>query len=293
MKTSGLYREGWRPYHLWLAAAFVLAAVWVTYAAWGDMLHIATDDEECGHALLAIPAFAWLAWIRKGRLRRCQPRGRWLGTLMVAAGWLIWSIGFRKQWQPFWHGGALVLVLGAFLTAVGSDVFWEFLAAFAVLGFMVPVPVLARQYISLPLQGYTAHATQIVCEALGMSVERGNNLLTVNGVQVAISEACNGMRLVFALIMVCYLFAFVVPLRGYVRFLLLALSPFIAAIANIVRLVPTVWVFGHCRQDIAETFHDVTGWVMLIAAFLTMLGILKLLRWAMLPVQHFRLVDMA
>jgi exosortase/archaeosortase family protein len=99
--------------------------------------------------------------------------------------------------------------------------------------------------------------------------------------------------MVFALILVCYLFAFVNPLRGYVRFMLLVLSPVVAAVCNIIRLVPTIWVYGSFPKQFAENFHDATGWVMLIAAFLTMVGFLRLLRWAMLPVTHFRLVDVA
>jgi len=293
MVASGLEKQGWRPHHLVLAAVLMTAGVLATASAWADMFRIAWVDEECGHALLVFPAFAWLAWIRRGRLRLCQPRGQWLGTFMIAVGWLIWSIGFRKQWQPFWHGGALILVLGTFFTAVGTDVLIQFLAAFAVLAFLVPVPSLVREAISIPLQGRIAQVTQTICEALGMTVERQNCLLTVHGVRVAIAEACNGMRMVFALILVCYLFAFVAPLRGYVRFLLLVLSPLVAAVCNIVRLVPTVWVYQEYSQHTAEVFHDVTGWVMLVAAFLTMVGILRLLRWALLPVTHFRLVDVA
>ena len=93
--------------------------------------------------------------------------------------------------------------------------------------------------------------------------------------------------------MVCYLFAFVNPLRGWVRFLLLVLSPITAAVCNIVRLVPTVWVYEHFSTKTADTFHDITGWVMLLAAFLTMMGFLRLLRWAMVPITHFKLVDLA
>jgi hypothetical protein len=52
-----------------------------------------------------------------------------------------------------------------------------------------------------------------------------------------------------------------------------------------------VWVFGHFSQEAAENFHDISGWVMLILAFLTMVGFLKVMRWAMVPVTHFRLVD--
>jgi exosortase len=182
------------------------------------------------------------------------------------------------------------MVLGGLFTAIGSQVLWEFLPAFAVLGFMVPVPTLLRQNIAIPLQGATAHATQVICEALGLDVQRQNCLLTVNGVHVEIAEACNGMRMVFALILVCYLFAFVAPLRGYVRFLLLILSPIVAMIFNVVRLVPTVWVYNSFAQHTAETFHDISGWVMLIAAFLTLIGFLRVMRWAMLPVTHFRLI---
>jgi len=294
MKTSTLTKEGWTTGHLVAAVGLVSAAVYITFPAWADMLHIALNDEECGHTLLAIPAFCWLFWIRRGRMRLCRPTGRWVGSLMVLAGAVIWSIGFRKQWQPFWHGGALLMALGAFFTAVGSEILWEFFAAFAVLVFLVPFPTLVRQKLAIPLQGYTAQATQLACEAIGMTVDRQQNgLITLNGVHVAISEACNGMRMFFALIMVCYLFGFVNPLRGYVRFMLILLSPIVAAVCNIIRLVPTVWVFDHYPKPIAETFHDVTGWVMLIVAFLVMLGFLRLLRWAMLPVTHFRLVDVA
>jgi exosortase len=293
MKATGLYKEGWRPAHLWLAAVMVSAAVAVTWNAWVDIYNIACHDEECGHALLALPAFVWLAWIRRGRLRCCRPTGQWVGTLMIGVGWLTLSWGFRRQVQPIWHLGALLMVLGAFLAVVGSEVLVEFLAAFAVLIFLVPVPSTLRERIALPLQSYIAQTTQIVCEAFGMDVERQNSLLTVNNTQVAIAEACNGMRYLFALILVCYLFAFAAPLRGYVRVLLLALSPLVAMVSNVIRLVPTVWVFGNFSSAAAERFHDISGWVMLVAAFLAMVGFLRLLRWAMLPVTHFRLVDVS
>jgi exosortase len=293
MKTSGLAKQGWTPAHWWMAGILVAAGIYITRAAWGDIFLIAANDEECQHAFLAFPVFIWLFWIRRGRLRRCRPDGQWLGTLMVLLGSLIWSIGFRKQWQPFWHGGALILVVGCLFSAIGTQVLWEFLAAFGVLLFLIPVPGVVRQYFAIPLQAYTAQATQIACEAVGMTVERQQSLLTVHGTQVAVSEGCNGMRMFFTLILVFYLFAFVAPLRGYVRFLLLALSPVVAAVFNVLRLVPTVWVFGTFSRPTAETFHDVTGWIMLITAFFTLIGFLRLLRWAMLPVTHFRLVDLA
>ena len=60
-------------------------------------------------------------------------------------------------------------------------------------------------------------------------------------------------------------------------------------VRNVIRLVPTVWVYGEYEEKVADTIHDVTGWVMLPIAFLILLGIVKLLRWAMIPVTKYTL----
>jgi hypothetical protein len=56
-----------------------------------------------------------------------------------------------------------------------------------------------------------------------------------------------------------------------------------------VRLVPTVWLYGYHPGPIAEHFHNVGGWVMLGASFLVLMGIIRLLRWALIPVTQYTL----
>jgi len=282
-------RNGWSTWHLLGGVLMVGAAVAVAGNAWADILTIARKDEESSYVFLVPVLMAWLVWVRRGRFRSCRPMGRLLGTVLLAAGWCCWSLGYRHQVQSLWHGGAVLMLVGGLLTVLGKDVFFKFLPAFVVLAFLVPVPLTGRQLIALPLQRATAQVTQSVCEVLGMSVERQGNLLTINGTEVAIAEACNGMRMVFALFLACYAFAFVTPLRAYVRMLILTASPLVAVVSNVVRLVPTVWMFGHVSRNAAETFHTVSGWVMLVAAFLGLMAIVRVLRWALLPVEEFRL----
>lgn len=283
------YKNGWTIWHLYAALAMVGACVLVAGNAWADLSTIGLKDEESSHILLVPLVVLWLLWIRRGRFRTCEPRGRWIGTVMLGLGWLLWSIGYRQQVQSFWHSGAVLMAVGGLLTVVGKDVFIKFFPAFLVLAFLVPVPATARQIIALPLQHATAQVTQNVGEVLGMDVIRQGNLLSVNGTEVAIAEACNGMRMVFTLFLACYVFAFVTPLRMYVRVIVLAASPLIAIVANVIRLVPTVWMFGHTSHDVAEDFHTISGWVMLVVAFLGLMGIVKLLRWALVPVAQFTL----
>lgn len=282
-------RNGWTAWHVYAALAMVTACVVIAGNAWADLSTIGWKDEESSHVLLVPLVVAWLVWVRRGRLRSCEPGRRMIGTFLVAIGWFMWSFGYRHQVQSSWHLGAVILAVGGLLTALGRDVLVKFFPAFVALIFLVPVPATGRQLIALPLQHAIAQVTQNVGEVLGMEVIRQGNLLMINGHEVAIAEACNGMRMVFTLFLACYVFAFVTPLRGYVRALVLAASPLVAIIANVIRLVPTVWMFGHASPKVAEEFHTLSGWVMLVVAFLGLMGIVKVLRWAMVPVAQFTL----
>jgi exosortase len=289
MRAAFDRRNGWRTSHLVGALCGAAAAVAITSNAWRDLIHIARREEESSHIWLVPLVVIWLIWVRRSRLRTAVPGGAWAGTIMIAAGWFFWSFGYRHTVQTFWHGGAVLMCLGAILVVVGRDLFYKFLPAILVLAFLIPVPKTARIAIAQPLQGVTASVTRSVAEVLGMEVQQRGNLITFKGAEVAIAEACNGMRMVFTLFLACYVFAFVTPLRGYVRAIILLASPLTAIVCNVIRLIPTIWVFGNASPNRAEMFHDISGWVMLIVAFLGLTGIVRLLRWAMVPVAPFTL----
>jgi exosortase len=146
-----------------------------------------------------------------------------------------------------------------------------------------------RQAISGPLQTASAWATQIVLETFGVPLERSMNLLTLNGHDIAVAEACNGMRMVLALILVSFAFAFSMPLKMYARVLVLLASPLAALLCNIIRLVPTVLLYGYASKSTADAFHDISGWLMVPLAFAVLLGVTAVMRWAMIPVAKFNL----
>jgi len=183
----------------------------------------------------------------------------------------------------------VLIVIGALLSVVGRDLLLRFAPVFAVLIFLVPIPGRFRQEIAIPMQNATARATQTVFDILGEPIQRNGNQLSINGQVVNVAEACNGMRMVFTLILVSYAFAFGEPLRGYVRFLILAASPLSAIGCNVIRMIPTIWLFGHARHDVAEWFHNFAGWAMLGIAFLLLMGIIRLLKWALIPVSPYML----
>ena len=124
---------------------------------------------------------------------------------------------------------------------------------------------------------------------IGVAATQSGNTLSVNGLCVNIAEACNGLRMVFALLLVCYAFCFSLPLRNSVRLLVLLASPAAALLCNVGRILPTVWVYGYCSQGWGDRFHSFSGWLMLPMSFLLLLALLKTMRWAMIPVTRYTL----
>ena len=98
---------------------------------------------------------------------------------------------------------------------------------------------------------------------------------------------------IFALLLVSYSFGFGLPLRNSVRFLVLLASPLATIFCNVLRILPTAWLYGHYQENenIGRIFHDAAGWAMLPVAFLALLGIIKVMRWAMIPVMKYTLAS--
>jgi len=276
-----------------LAAAAVLAALGVlaTFDAWHDIYTLATKDEEYSHIFLVPIVALAMIYVRRMRMRHCRPSGAIVGVLLVAVGWACSSYGFNHRVQAMWHGGAVIIVLGCVLSVLGKNVIFRFFPAIAVLIFLVPVPGMIRQKIALPLQTWTARTAQTGLEICGVETEVSGNTLSINGRPVTVAEACNGLRMVFPLILVSYAFSFALPLRNSVRFLMLLASPLVAIVCNVLRTVPTIWLYGNRSMEVADAFHEWSGWAMLLISFLLLLTIIKALKWAMLPMTRYPLAS--
>jgi len=278
-------------WHVLAAAAFGALGICVTWDAWVEIYQYARHDEEASHIFIVLPVALWMIWVRRMRFRHCRPRGTLIGPLIIAMGWWLSSYGFNHGKTVFWHLGAMLVVLGCIFSVLGKNVLFRFFPAVAVLVFIVPIPGTLRQSIALPLEHWTARIAQALLDIMGVQTEVSGNLLSINGTPVTIAEACNGMRMVFPLFLIAYLFSFGLPLRNSVRFLVLLASPLTALICNVIRTLPIIWLYGYGSKSFAHSFHDYSGWLMLPIAFVLLLGIIRLLKWAMLPVTRYTLAS--
>lgn len=269
-----------------LLAALMAMAVFSTWAIWSDIARIATHDPEHSYILVVPAIVAWLIWVRRERFHYVRPRWSWLGVVVVLASWGMGVVGFARDILVAEHLAALGVLMGAALTILGPSFFVSFAPALAATLFLVPIPGRIRQGIALPLQEVSARITYHILDFFGAPIEHMGNVLSINGNDVAVAEACNGMRMAAALVVVTYTFVFSTPMRLGVRVLLIGLSPVIAVLCNVIRLIPTALFYGYARRDTAELFHDVSGWAILLVALGILWSISRLLRWLEVPVEQ-------
>ena len=283
--------DRWTRWHATAAVGMAFMGILATWDAWRDIYTWTQTDEEYSHLFLVPIVAIWMVWVRRHRIRYCKPSGTGLGFIIAVVGWAVTTFGFYTGTQSLWHGGAVIVVIGCAMSILGKHMLFRFFPAVAVLVFLIPVPGMIRQRIAMPLETWTAQISQTAFDLVGIAVERRGNLLSLNGQPVNIAEACNGLRMVFALMLIGYAFCFGLPLRNSVRFVILAASPLATIFCNVLRILPTIWIYGFYNKEIANEFHKYSGWLMLPISFLMLLGLIKVLRWAMIPVMRYTLAS--
>ena len=284
-------QRGWHIGHYALLTLALLAGVWLNRGPLVDLITLGYKDEEQSHIFLAPAVALWLLWLRRARLRYINVRPSLIGPIIVALAWVLSWWGFNNGTEVAWHGGALLSLLGILLSFTGTLPLRLFLPVFAVMAFLVPVPGSIRHGIAYPMQQFATSFTHSMLELIGVGAVQSGNVLIINGEQVAVGEACNGMRMVFSLSLIVYAFVFGTALKPGTRLVLLAMSPVIAILCNVIRLVPTSLIYGYGTPAAAQTFHWMAGWVMLVVAMLMLHGVLRTIKWLEFPVMSFRLAS--
>lgn len=283
-------RNSWRNWHLIGAVMMIVIGFLATIEAWSDLVRAALQHDQTRQIVLVPIAAAWLIWARRERLRMCEPIGNWNGPVFVVSGWLMWDCGSRYALPLCLHLGGILIVLGCFFAVVGRDVLMRFSPAVATLAFLLPAPWEVHERLAGALRLITTELMLMTYELIGIATDRHGALLTINGVDVPASIACQGVGFA-AMVLVAYAFAFGTALRTSVRLLIILASPFAAVVCHVARVLSTSWVYGRYPAHYTGWLDTTAGWLILPVLFGMLAGIVKLLTWASVPVRRYTLAQ--
>lgn len=259
---------------LWGMAALLGLLIWAYWPVLRPLYRDWQSDDNYSVCQLVPLAALWLVWRDRARLMALEKSPCWwgLGLILLAQAAVGYGLIFMFESAERY---AFVLMIAALVLMVGGwRVFWQLKWALLLLFLMVPLPGRIHNLISDPLQSLSTQGAVMALELLGVTTLREGHVLLLNGrTSVAVAEACSGLRMLTAFVVVAYVFACIVNRPPWQKTALALSSVPIAMLCNLVRLVVTSLLFLGTSNETAESFfHDFAGVTMMPLAFLAMLG---------------------
>lgn len=262
-----------------LSGALVLLTVW---SYWPTIVVLFKDwqrDDDYSAGQLVPLIALYLIWRERKTLAKCLLKPCWLGIALLILAQAARTHGLLFMFESGERYSLVLTIAGLVLMVAGWQVFRSISWILLFLFLMVPFPGRVHNMISGPLQKMATEGAVFLLEAFGARVSRQGNVLTLNeNTPMAVVEACSGLRMLTAFIIVAAFMAYMVNRSRRQKAVLLFSSIPIAVMCNIVRLLVTGGLFIYASAEVAkEFFHDFAGLAMMPIAVLIMFGELWLM----------------
>jgi exosortase len=237
------------------------------------------QDPNYGHGFF-VPLFVgYILWQERSRWRDVtrQPSNWGLLAMLGAVGLLmVGSLGAELFTSRF----SLLLLFGGMVLFLAG---WKTLRAvcfpLGFLFFMIPLPAIIYNEVTLPLQllasRFAVHSLQI----LRVPALREGNLIFLPNYTLEVVEACSGIRSLMALLALAVAYGYWLQERSWMRIALVIMMAPIAIISNGLRIVGSGMLAYRVTPQAAEGFfHMFSGWLIFLCALLFTLLAHRLLR---------------
>jgi len=227
-----------------------------------------------------VPLFsAYLAWDVRRAGAGAPPRPEPAGFLITAAGLAALALGGAAGSLTLRALSLPVVLLGLVLATLGAGYARRLTFPIGFLVFMAPLPDRTLPAVSLPLQQLAAFVAEHALRALGASVVRHDLYLRLPSVTLHVTEACNGLRFLLAMLVVGTAFAGTTQRRPLPRAGIVLAALTLAILANLARVTGTgVMAELWGARAALGLPHIVWGKVVYAAALVPFAGLVLIMR---------------
>jgi len=230
------------------------------------------SDDDMGHGVFVPLVAGWLIWQRREELRALRLAPAWWGLAVVLAGLAQLLVGTLGVEFFISRTALLVTMAGVVITICGPAVLVRVLFPFFLLFFMIRIPAIIYNQITLPLQMLASSVAETSLMLIGIPVLREGNVLELANQKLSVVEACSGIRSLLSLSFLSLVYGYFFETKMGIRILLFVLTIPIAIVANAGRVTIT-GILAATKPELAEGFfHSVEGWVIFVIAMLLLVA---------------------
>jgi exosortase A len=247
-----------------------LVVLWRTWAT----------NPNYSHGYLIPPVVAFLLWRDRRRYLTARGRGSLFGLVLIGLALLGHIVSIRAG-VFMTQGYSLVLLLfGLSVFFHGGRATRTVWFPLGYLALMLPMPPYMMNVIAFRLKVFAARAGSGIAIKLGIPLARSGMTIHIPAGSLRIADPCSGLRSLIALVALGALFAYLTRGKTWKRVVLFASAVPLAVFANVVRIAVLCVVANIWGIDAAlGFFHDFSGLLLFMIAFVGLVTVRKLLRF--------------
>jgi len=236
-----------------------------------------TDEYSVG---MLVPFLALhIIWTKARGIAECRIQPSIWGLCFFVAAQAMRGFGLYYMYASADRLSFILSIVSLTILLFGWQVFRKTAAVLLFLCLMLPLPHYVHTAVMLPLQKAAAASTVFCLDMIGYSAVNEANIITLNGTTVAVGEACNGLRMATAFLVVIGWIVLLVRREWWEKVILLLSGLPIALLCNTLRLTITAMIFTKLTGEKWERiFHDFGGYAMIPLALALVIFELWILR---------------
>lgn len=264
----------------WLLVVAGFAAMYVP--TFLDLFQGIWSTDENAHGPIILTVSTWLLWdkwneIRRSTLAESSPIA---GALLLFIGFFTYFIGRSQAINTLEVASIIPVMMGVVLVMLGTSALRRLWFPFFFLIFMIPLPGVFVQTLTVPLKTGVSYAAEHILYWFGYPIARTGVILVIGQYQLLVADACAGLHSLFTLEALGLLYMNLVRHKSWSRNVLLALLIVpISFCANVIRVIVLTLITFYFGDEAGQGFlHGFAGMVLFITALMLIIGVDSLLR---------------
>jgi exosortase D (VPLPA-CTERM-specific) len=257
-------------------AVLFIAAYWVPLRS---MATIWMENEDYSYGFMIPLASAYLLWEKRKTLSGIPVKSAWEGLPVLLLFALISLYGMLGSSGNVSMPSIPVLIVLFSLFCFGVEAVKRLMLPLGFLVFMVPVPAAIDRYLGMHLKAISTRLGGAFISLFKIPVNISGNIIDLGVMQLQVVDACSGMRYIFPLLALGFLYAHFFERVLWKRAVCVLVTIPLGVLFNALRIGITGVLTDRFGPGVAHGFfHDLSGWVVFVFAFVMLFAVSRVLR---------------
>jgi len=238
-----------------------------------ELFHRWNTQEEYSHGYMIVLIVIYFIWQKRPEIQSIIFYPAWLGIFLIVIALLFTIIGEISALYILIQYSFVFILLGIIWMVMGQEAFKILMPPTIILLFAIPLPYFLEATLTANLQLLSSKLGVHFVRWCHIPVFSEGNILDFGKFKLEVIEACSGLRYLYPLMGIGYIFVYLYNASFWRRALIFFSTIPISLLMNSFRVAMVGILVNYWGADLAKGFlHDFEGWVVFIGC----LGVLIL-----------------